>query len=116
MVLTSHLPLSQAASTSRALANGHTTMYQQTLDLNEELAQKHLKVEALEEELQGLRLQVSKYPWDRHGLWHANLQNSPLRYHRIGAAVLSDFVLNFQDRSPTLLTLANEYRQRYSVG
>ncbi|GAA0152279.1 hypothetical protein LIER_10796 [Lithospermum erythrorhizon] len=41
----------EAASASRALADGHSILYQQTVDLNEELAQDGLKVEALEYEL-----------------------------------------------------------------
>ncbi|GAA0175044.1 hypothetical protein LIER_28301 [Lithospermum erythrorhizon] len=37
-----------AASTSRAVADGHTTLYHQTLDLNEELAEERHNGEALE--------------------------------------------------------------------
>ncbi|GAA0152842.1 hypothetical protein LIER_11219 [Lithospermum erythrorhizon] len=51
----------QAASVSRALADGHSVLYQQTRDLSEELAQERHKVEALEHELQGHRLQTSNY-------------------------------------------------------
>ncbi|GAA0145828.1 hypothetical protein LIER_05927 [Lithospermum erythrorhizon] len=129
---------SQAASASRALADGHTALYQHNRVLIEELAQECLKVVALEQELQCLRLQVNNYPWDmdmldqelkraqakmdatdraalatrreREGLRHAYFQENPLRYHRIGAAVLSDIVLYSQDRSPTLPGLAEEYR------
>ncbi|GAA0156303.1 hypothetical protein LIER_13829 [Lithospermum erythrorhizon] len=41
----------QAASASRALADGHSTLYHHTLELGEELSQECLKVEALEKEL-----------------------------------------------------------------
>ncbi|GAA0142199.1 hypothetical protein LIER_03154 [Lithospermum erythrorhizon] len=58
------LLLFQTASASWALEDGHAMLYQQTLDLNEELAQERLQVEALEQKLQGLRLQVSNHPWD----------------------------------------------------
>ncbi|GAA0168639.1 hypothetical protein LIER_23311 [Lithospermum erythrorhizon] len=51
----------QAASTSRALGDGHTLLSQQTQDLHEELAREHLKVGALEYELQELRGQVTNY-------------------------------------------------------
>ncbi|GAA0149149.1 hypothetical protein LIER_36873 [Lithospermum erythrorhizon] len=116
-----------SAFASQALVDGHTTLHQQTRDLSEELAHEHLKVEALEQELQVRRLQVNNYPWgialldqdlkrtqEKEGLRRAYLQDSPLRCRHIGAAVLSDFVLNFQDRSPTLSALAEEYRQRIS--
>ncbi|GAA0167702.1 hypothetical protein LIER_22574 [Lithospermum erythrorhizon] len=45
------------------IANGHSALYQQTRDLSEEVAQEHLKVEVLEQELQSLRLQANNYPW-----------------------------------------------------
>ncbi|GAA0172528.1 hypothetical protein LIER_26336 [Lithospermum erythrorhizon] len=50
----------QAASASRALVDGNSTLYQQTLELGEELSQEHLKVEALEQKPQGLRLQAAE--------------------------------------------------------
>ncbi|GAA0167071.1 hypothetical protein LIER_22084 [Lithospermum erythrorhizon] len=53
-----------AASASQAIADDNTTLYQQARDMSKELAQERLKVEALEQEHQGLRLQVNNYPWD----------------------------------------------------
>ncbi|GAA0186083.1 hypothetical protein LIER_33371 [Lithospermum erythrorhizon] len=53
-----------AASASRVLVDGHNALYKQTLDLSEELDEERFKVEALEQELQDLRLQVSNHPWD----------------------------------------------------
>ncbi|GAA0182877.1 hypothetical protein LIER_30448 [Lithospermum erythrorhizon] len=47
---------------------------------------------------------------EREGLRLAYFQDSPLRCRHIGATVLLDFVLNFQDQAPTLLALAEEYR------
>ncbi|GAA0145577.1 hypothetical protein LIER_05744 [Lithospermum erythrorhizon] len=109
----------------------------QTQHLREELAQEHLKVGALEEELQDLHGQVSNYPWDmalldqdlkkaqaerdvadreREGLRRAYFKDNPLRCCRIGAAVLSEFVINFQVQAPTLPALAEEYRRRFPVG
>ncbi|GAA0185680.1 hypothetical protein LIER_32968 [Lithospermum erythrorhizon] len=111
---------------------------QQSLELGEGLSQERLKVDVLEQELQGLRLQASedsRYPWEvalliqslrkamverdaaraarkeKEGLRRAYLQDNPLRCRRIGAAVLSNFVLNFQDRIPTLPALVEDYRQ-----
>ncbi|GAA0148978.1 hypothetical protein LIER_36839 [Lithospermum erythrorhizon] len=40
----------------------------------------------------------------------------PFEMPRIHAAVLLDFDMNFQDKSGTLPSLAEEYRQRYPVG
>ncbi|GAA0170811.1 hypothetical protein LIER_24992 [Lithospermum erythrorhizon] len=76
----------------------------------------------MEQELQDLQTQHNNYPWDlslkdhelrrleaerdatnqgafvarreKAGLRRAYLQDSPRRCHRIGAAILSDFVLN----------------------
>ncbi|GAA0166317.1 hypothetical protein LIER_21495 [Lithospermum erythrorhizon] len=56
-----------AAFASVALADGNSALHQRTLRLGEELSQEHLKVEALEEELRGLRLQAtttSNLPWE----------------------------------------------------
>ncbi|GAA0174750.1 hypothetical protein LIER_28081 [Lithospermum erythrorhizon] len=53
---------------------------------------------------------------EKEGLRCAYVQDNPLRCHRIGDVVLSDFILNFQDRIPTLPVMAEEYRQRYPVG
>ncbi|GAA0156647.1 hypothetical protein LIER_14092 [Lithospermum erythrorhizon] len=56
-----------AISASRAFVDGHSTLYQQTLELGEELSQECLMVEALEQKLQGLRLQAteaSHHPWE----------------------------------------------------
>ncbi|GAA0156416.1 hypothetical protein LIER_13925 [Lithospermum erythrorhizon] len=117
----------QATSASRASADGHSTLYQQTQDLSEELTHERLKVEALEQELLGLRLQASNHPsdmalldqelkraqaeredadraalparWEREALQHAYLQVRPLICLRIGAAVLSHFVMYSQKRT-----------------
>ncbi|GAA0161141.1 hypothetical protein LIER_17528 [Lithospermum erythrorhizon] len=48
--------------------------------------------------------------WEREGFRRAFLQDSLLRCRLIGAVLLSDFVMNFQDGSPTLLALTEEYR------
>ncbi|GAA0155449.1 hypothetical protein LIER_13175 [Lithospermum erythrorhizon] len=55
---------------------------------------------------------------EKEGMRLAYFKDNPLRYRRIGAVVLSDFilsdfVLNFQDQAPTLPALAEEYRQRF---
>ncbi|GAA0168127.1 hypothetical protein LIER_22913 [Lithospermum erythrorhizon] len=47
---------SEAASAFKALPDGNITLYQKSLQLGEELSQAHLKVKALDQELQGLRL------------------------------------------------------------
>ncbi|GAA0142352.1 hypothetical protein LIER_03271 [Lithospermum erythrorhizon] len=49
-----------AASASWALAEGNSTLYQQTLELGEDLTRECLKVEALEQELRGLRLKATE--------------------------------------------------------
>ncbi|GAA0140300.1 hypothetical protein LIER_42613 [Lithospermum erythrorhizon] len=49
-------------------------------------------------------------------LHHTYCQDSPLRCRRIGDIILSDVVLNFQDWVPTLLALDEEYMQRYPTG
>ncbi|GAA0140313.1 hypothetical protein LIER_35217 [Lithospermum erythrorhizon] len=134
----------QAISASRALGDGHTLMSQQTHTLDEALNRESLKVSVMEQKLQELRTQVNNYPRDfgledqelrraeaerdaanqaaftarreREGLRCAFLQDSPRRCRRIGAAVLSNFVLNCQDRAPALSALAEENRQWYLAG
>ncbi|GAA0139326.1 hypothetical protein LIER_00892 [Lithospermum erythrorhizon] len=105
--------------------------------MGEDLTQEYLKVEALEQELQGLRLQAaeaSNHPWDlglliqelrraqeeRDATYRAAraarqekvvLGRAYLQGNlcRIGVVVLSDFVLNLRDWNPTLPALAEEY-------
>ncbi|GAA0160061.1 hypothetical protein LIER_16700 [Lithospermum erythrorhizon] len=128
----------QAAFASRALGDGHILLSRQTQHLHMDLTRERLKVRALEQELQELQDQVNNYPWDlalknqelriaqakrdaanqvafnalreREGLRHTYLQENPWRCRRIGAAVLSDFILKCQDRALTLPALAEEYR------
>ncbi|GAA0165984.1 hypothetical protein LIER_21249 [Lithospermum erythrorhizon] len=52
----------QATSTFRELAEGNASIYQQSLELSEGLSWEGLKVEALKQELQGLRIQSSHLP------------------------------------------------------
>ncbi|GAA0174457.1 hypothetical protein LIER_27844 [Lithospermum erythrorhizon] len=54
--------------------------------------------------------------YEREGLCRAYFQDSPRRCRGIGATVISNFVLNFQDQALTLLALVEEYRQRFPVG
>ncbi|GAA0170910.1 hypothetical protein LIER_25068 [Lithospermum erythrorhizon] len=49
----------QFASALEALADSNSGLHQQTLKLGEKLSQERFKVEALEQELHGLRLQAS---------------------------------------------------------
>ncbi|GAA0174689.1 hypothetical protein LIER_28025 [Lithospermum erythrorhizon] len=48
---------------------------------------------------------------EREGLRRAYCQDNPICCRRIGAIVLSNFVLNSHDRIPPLHALAGEYRQ-----
>ncbi|GAA0174515.1 hypothetical protein LIER_27893 [Lithospermum erythrorhizon] len=97
----------EATSASRTLSEGNATLYQQTLELLKELTQEPLKAqEERDVAYQGARAARQ----DKEGMRRAFIQDSPLRCHRIGVAVLSDFVLNFQDRNSTLSSLAEEYR------
>ncbi|GAA0177434.1 hypothetical protein LIER_29694 [Lithospermum erythrorhizon] len=137
-------PPKRASSTLRALGDGHSLLSRQTHDLRKELARESLRMGSFQQELQDLWGQVGNYPWDmalndqelrrahakrdvanqaafaarqeREGLRHAYFQDSLRRCHRIGAAILSDFVLNCQDRVPTFPALAEECRQRYLMG
>ncbi|GAA0147070.1 hypothetical protein LIER_06861 [Lithospermum erythrorhizon] len=54
----------QADSASWALGDGHTLLSRQTHTLHEALTRERLKVRAMEKELEGLRTQVSNYPWN----------------------------------------------------
>ncbi|GAA0175928.1 hypothetical protein LIER_29018 [Lithospermum erythrorhizon] len=53
---------------------------------------------------------------EKEGLRHAYLQDSHRRCRYIGVVVLSNFVMNSQDRSPMLPALADEYTQRFPTG
>ncbi|GAA0174742.1 hypothetical protein LIER_28073 [Lithospermum erythrorhizon] len=50
---------------------------------------------------------------EREGLRRACCQDNPLRCLRAGVAVLSDFVMHYQESIPSLPSLAEEYRRRY---
>ncbi|GAA0145480.1 hypothetical protein LIER_05663 [Lithospermum erythrorhizon] len=81
------------ASASRALVDGHSTLYQQILELGEELSQEFLKDTKRAKEERDATYQVP-----------------------IGVIVLSYFVLNFQAHVPILPALAAEYRQWFPIG
>ncbi|GAA0158439.1 hypothetical protein LIER_38652 [Lithospermum erythrorhizon] len=53
---------------------------------------------------------------ERERLRRAYFKDNPLRCPRIGAAVLSDFVLNFLDQAPTLPVPAVEYKRHFPTG
>ncbi|GAA0145873.1 hypothetical protein LIER_42883 [Lithospermum erythrorhizon] len=125
----------QAASTSVVLVDNNTGLHKQTLNLGEKLSQERLKPEALEQVLRDLHLQATNtnnLPWElallardrkraaerddaiqaarsakreREDLRRAYCQDSPLRFRRASAAVLSDLVLHYQDQIPSLPAL-----------
>ncbi|GAA0161068.1 hypothetical protein LIER_39159 [Lithospermum erythrorhizon] len=123
-ILTLTLLSSQASSTSRALADGHTGLSQQTQNLLEKLVRERLKDMALlDQDLRKTHAERNATNQatlatrrEREGLRRVYFQHNPWRCSRIGGTVLSDFVLNFQDQDLTLPTLVKEYRQRFPKG
>ncbi|GAA0155053.1 hypothetical protein LIER_12874 [Lithospermum erythrorhizon] len=128
----------EVASTTMALADSESA-----LELDSELARKLVKVDKVRKRLQELHpkmVDIDHFPLERaliaqdlkkaeekrdaarstrrerDDIRRAYYQDIPFRCQPDEAAVLSNFVLHYQNQIPQLLGLAEEYRRRYPTG